>query len=93
MHSLRAAAAARTASRKLLWGPALEPERYELVSWLFLRLLGAIYVAAFASLAVQILGLAGHAGILPLDELSRRGVRGARQRRVSRPADAVLAER
>ncbi len=51
----------------LLWGPALESERYELVSWLFLRLFGAIYVAAFASLAVQIQGLAGHAGILPLD--------------------------
>jgi hypothetical protein len=53
---------------KLLWGPALEPERYELVSWVFLRLLGAIYVAAFASLAVQIQGLVGHAGILPLDD-------------------------
>ena len=53
---------------KLLWGPALEPERYELVSWVFLRLLGAIYVAAFASLGVQILGLVGHAGILPLGD-------------------------
>jgi predicted DCC family thiol-disulfide oxidoreductase YuxK len=52
----------------LLWGPALEPERYELVSWVFLRLLGGIYVAAFASLAVQIQGLVGHAGILPLDD-------------------------
>ena len=51
---------------KFLWGPALVPERYELVSWVFLRLLGAIYVAAFASLGVQILGLVGHAGILPL---------------------------
>jgi predicted DCC family thiol-disulfide oxidoreductase YuxK len=53
---------------KLLWGPALEPERYEQVSWVFLRLLGGIYVAAFASLAVQIQGLVGHAGILPLDD-------------------------
>jgi len=51
---------------KLLWGPVLEPERYELVSWVFLRLLGAIYIAAFVSLSVQILGLVGHAGILPL---------------------------
>ena len=50
---------------KILWGPALEPERYELVSWVFLRILGAIYIAAFASLGVQILGLVGHAGILP----------------------------
>ncbi len=53
---------------RLLWGPALEPERYELVTWMFLRLLGGIYVAAFASLAVQIQGLVGHAGILPLDD-------------------------
>src|ERR1700736_2400260 len=50
---------------KLLWGPALEPERYELVSWVFLRLLGAIYIAAFVSLGVQILGLVGQAGLLP----------------------------
>jgi predicted DCC family thiol-disulfide oxidoreductase YuxK len=53
---------------KLLWGPALEPERYELVSWVFLRLLGAIYVAAFVSLGIQILGLVGQAGILPLGD-------------------------
>ena len=53
---------------KLLWGPALKPERYELVSWVFLRLLGAIYLAAFVSLGVQILGLVGHAGILPLGD-------------------------
>src|SRR6266446_3697709 len=53
---------------KLLWGPALEPERYELVSWVFLRLLGAIYLAAFVSLGVQILELVGHAGILPLGD-------------------------
>ena len=52
----------------LLWGRPLEPERYELTSWLFLRLLGAIYVAAFASLAVQIQGLVGSDGILPVGE-------------------------
>jgi predicted DCC family thiol-disulfide oxidoreductase YuxK len=50
----------------LLWGPALQEERYALVSWMFLRLFGLIYVAAFASLGVQVLGLIGHAGILPL---------------------------
>jgi predicted DCC family thiol-disulfide oxidoreductase YuxK len=50
---------------KLLWGPALHAERYQWVSWLFLRLFGAIYVAAFVSLGVQILGLVGHQGILP----------------------------
>src|SRR5260221_4360557 len=50
---------------KLLWGPALRVERYALVSWFFLRMFGAIYVAAFASLSVQILGLIGHDGVLP----------------------------
>ena len=52
----------------LLWGPVLEPERAALVSWVFLRLFGAIYIAAFASLGVQVLGLVGHDGILPLGE-------------------------
>jgi len=50
---------------RFLWGPALQAERYALVSWVFLRLLGGIYIAAFASLGVQILGLIGHDGILP----------------------------
>jgi predicted DCC family thiol-disulfide oxidoreductase YuxK len=53
---------------KLLWGPSLEAERYALVSWVFLRLFGAIYVAAFASLGVQVLGLIGHDGILPVGD-------------------------
>ncbi|MES9971395.1 MAG: lipase maturation factor family protein [Candidatus Thiodiazotropha sp.] len=39
-----------------------------LVSWLFLRLLALIYLAAFASLWVQITGLVGETGILPLGE-------------------------
>lgn len=51
---------------QLLWGPTLEAERYDLVCWLFLRLFGAIYACAFASLGVQILGLVGRSGILPL---------------------------
>ena len=52
---------------RLLWGPALEPAQYDLVSWVFLRLFGLIYVAAFASLGAQILGLVGSAGVLPLE--------------------------
>jgi predicted DCC family thiol-disulfide oxidoreductase YuxK len=51
---------------KFLWGPQLRAERYALVSWVFLRLLGAVYIAAFASFGVQILGLIGHEGILPV---------------------------
>jgi hypothetical protein len=38
---------------------------YILISWLFLRGLALIYFAAFASMAVQIEGLAGANGILP----------------------------
>ncbi len=52
----------------LLGGRSLEPERYDLVAWLFLRGLGLIYVAAFVSLALQIRGLVGADGILPLGE-------------------------
>ncbi|MES9993363.1 MAG: lipase maturation factor family protein [Candidatus Thiodiazotropha sp.] len=39
-----------------------------IISWLFLRLLALIYVAAFTSLAVQITGLVGEDGVLPLSE-------------------------
>src|SRR5690349_1583868 len=52
----------------LLWGRKLEPERYGLVSWLFPRGLGLIYLAAFLSLALQIRALVGEHGILPLGE-------------------------
>jgi predicted DCC family thiol-disulfide oxidoreductase YuxK len=53
---------------KILWGPELRAESYALVSWIFLRLLGAIYIAAFASLGVQIVGLIGQNGILPVGD-------------------------
>ncbi len=36
-----------------------------LARWLFLRLLGVVYLVAFVSLAVQITGLVGEHGILP----------------------------
>jgi hypothetical protein len=42
---------------------------YVWASWVFLRLLGVIYLVAFASLATQIRGLAGSQGILPASEL------------------------
>jgi len=53
---------------RLLWDGLLEPEHDPLVIWIFLRLFGAIYLFAFASLGVQILGLIGAGGILPVDE-------------------------
>ena len=46
-----------------LLAPANE---YRLVSKLFVRLLGAIFLAAFISLGVQIVGLAGANGVIPL---------------------------
>jgi len=52
----------------LLWGRDYSPPRYELVSFLFLRLLGLIYLSAFVSFAVQAQGLIGSHGILPLAE-------------------------
>jgi hypothetical protein len=42
-------------------------ENYQLISWLFLRVLALIYLIAFTSLATQINGLVGDQGILPLN--------------------------
>ncbi|MCU7809968.1 MAG: lipase maturation factor family protein [Candidatus Thiodiazotropha sp. (ex Notomyrtea botanica)] len=42
-------------------------DHLHLTSWLFLRLLGLIYLIAFLSLSVQISGLVGPEGILPLE--------------------------
>ena len=53
----------------MLWGRNHEPPRYELVSFLFLRLFGLIALSAFISFAVQAQGLIGSRGILPLSEL------------------------
>src|SRR5437773_3740103 len=49
----------------LLWGRSTEPSTYARATWLFLRLLGIVYLLAFLSLNAQILGLIGHEGILP----------------------------
>jgi len=38
---------------------------FSAATWLFLRLLGVVYLCAFWSLATQIVGLVGHDGILP----------------------------
>jgi predicted DCC family thiol-disulfide oxidoreductase YuxK len=53
----------------LLWGRNHEPPRYDLVSFLFLRLFGLIYLSAFISFTVQAQGLIGSHGILPVTEL------------------------
>jgi len=50
---------------RLTFGRRIRPLKTAKVEWLFVRLLAAIYFAAFASLAVQITGLIGSRGILP----------------------------
>jgi len=67
--------------------------------WLFLRLVGVVYLIAFASLAVQITGLVGERGILPVGEFLSRvhDAYGARSYRLLptlvwlSPSDAFLA--
>ena len=63
------------------FGKQVLPLEFAQTEWLFLRLLAAIYLIAFASLAVQITGLIGARGILPLGGylaavLKTMGVRG-----------------
>ena len=65
-------AAHRSASYRIslcLWGRDYGPPRYDLVSFLFLRLFGLIYLSAFVSFGVQARGLIGSHGILPLTEM------------------------
>ena len=52
-----------------LWGRAYEPPQYHLISYLFLRLFGLIYLSAFISFGVQAPGLIGSHGILPVADL------------------------
>jgi len=51
----------------LLWGRTVLPSTYARATWLFLRLLGLVYLIAFCSLGIQVRGLIGHDGILPAD--------------------------
>jgi predicted DCC family thiol-disulfide oxidoreductase YuxK len=56
---------------RILWGIPVKPQTYRVSSWLFLRILGAIYLIAFASFGVQAAGLIGSRGILPAAEFLR----------------------
>ncbi len=51
---------------RLTFGKQVLPWKFAKTERLFLRLLAAIYLIAFASLAVQVTGLIGARGILPL---------------------------
>lgn len=54
------------------WDTANAPTNYALTTDLFLRALGIVYFIAFASLVVQMLGLYGSQGILPIADLMGR---------------------
>ncbi len=49
----------------LLWGKSVRRAGFGRSAWLFVRLLGLVYLVAFASLAAQLRGLIGSHGILP----------------------------
>jgi len=53
---------------RLAWGRNPQPSSYVLSRWVFLRLLGLVYVIAFLSLRVQVIGLIGAHGILPVGD-------------------------
>lgn len=50
----------------------LSPDAYATACWLFLRAVGVVSAIAFVSLAVQLRGLYGSDGILPIAELADR---------------------
>jgi len=53
---------------KLLWGPHALASSYQISGWIFPRAVGIVFLCAFVSLWVQIDGLAGSNGILPVAE-------------------------
>lgn len=53
---------------KWTFGTDIQPPRFALTQWVFVRLLAVIYAIAFGSLSVQIVGLLGARGILPAAE-------------------------
>ena len=54
---------------RFLWGRDFVPPRHDLASFIFLRVMGLIYLSAFASFGVQAVGLIGTHGILPVADL------------------------
>jgi len=54
---------------RAIWGPHVVPPGERWTSWLFLRLLGLVFLIAFVSLWSQAMGLIGRDGILPASDL------------------------
>ncbi len=57
---------------RILWGADVRVPTFAISSWLFLRLLGVVYLLAFSSYWVQLSGLNGAKGILPAAEFFDR---------------------
>ena len=57
-----------SAFTRLFWGKDVRPPTYLWARKWFLRSLGAIYLIAFISLWVQVIGLVGAKGILPVNQ-------------------------
>ncbi len=82
----------------LLWGKEVQPQRYRVTEFLFLRLLGLVYFFAFLSLRLQIAGLVGEHGIAPVNRVLQmlHGDLGSRVYRIVptllwlSPTDAML---
>ena len=60
---------AASALTSALWGKTVEPPTYRIANALFLRAVGICFFAAFVSLWVQVDGLIGSGGILPVGNL------------------------
>ena len=50
---------------RMLWGRAFRKPTFFIARWIFLKLLGVVFLVAFLSLFVQVRGLIGAHGILP----------------------------
>ena len=66
------------------------PDSYTLVRAVFVRLLGIVYLIAFASFGVQMVGLVGSDGILPAAEFLEAGAGHIRGQFLSAGAYSVL---
>jgi len=53
---------------KWTFGTQIEPARFALTQWIFVRMLAVIYAIAFGSLTVQVKGLLGSHGVLPVGD-------------------------
>jgi hypothetical protein len=62
---------------KWTFGTRIEPARFALTSWIFVRMLAVIYGIAFGSLIGQIRGLLGARGILPMADYLKAAAESA----------------